>query len=159
MLHVPLTHTHKTPPKKGISRVWKVSVIEYVQKTKQDIITSEISPDRLFGKVLHSQRCVCVCVRAPTWTLWAVFILRGMAAAFRWACFRLISLTSRQAIWDTEMCYQRATLMACSDTSLHARCISDTSPYLPRVQSQQATSHTVESVKEKGSVKNKMMIP
>ena len=101
--------------------------------------------------------CVSVCVRSPTWTLWAVSILRGMAAAFRWACFRLISLTSRQAIWDTEMCYQRATLMACSDTSLHARCISDTSPYLPRVQSRPATSHKVESVKEKGSVKNKMM--
>lgn len=65
----------------------------------------------------------------PMRTPWTVSILRVMAAGFRRACFQLISLTSRQAIRDTEMCYQRATLMACSDTSLHAHSLSETSSH------------------------------
>lgn len=30
---------------------------EYTEKTKQDIITSKISTDTLFGQVLHFQSC------------------------------------------------------------------------------------------------------
>lgn len=80
---------------------------------------------------LSTFRVVCVCAAAckcvSAQTVWTVSILGVIAAEFMGAGFCLISLTSRQAIWGTEMCYRRATLMVCSDTSLHAHCISETS--------------------------------
>ena len=125
-----------TTSTKRITRVEKVSVIRSTLKRKNSTLSS---PESLlidcFDRFALSEWCVCTQVCLPTWTLWTVSILRVMAAGFRRACFHLISLTSRQAIWDTEMCYLRATLMACSDACLHAHCISETLPHSLRLQS------------------------
>lgn len=132
MLRAIALHAQTQENCQGLKGHWDM---EHLQKTKQDIITSNISAYKFFGQVLLVHRfnvCVCQCV-------------------FRGARVSLISLTSRQAIWDTEMCYQRAaSLMACSDTSLHAHFISDTSRHWQRLFD---TSHLKRGWKNTSDVK------